>query len=42
MVIQSHYSLNLPRKSGIKCFLRLLLEIDDMGKNKTQDFCSWE
>jgi len=34
MVIQSHYSLILPRQSGIKCFVRLLFEIGDMGKTK--------
>lgn len=34
MVIEGHYSLHLPRQSGIKCFLRLLFVIDDMGKTK--------
>lgn len=34
MVIQSHYSLNLQRQSGIKCFLRLLSEVDDVEKTK--------
>lgn len=34
MVIEGHYSLHLPRQSGIKCFLRSLFEIDDMGKTK--------
>lgn len=34
MVMQSHCSLDLPWQSGIKCFLRLLFEIDDMGEIK--------
>lgn len=34
MVTESRYSLSLSRQNGIKCFLGMLFEIDDMGKAK--------
>lgn len=34
MVIGSCYRLNLSRQNGIRCFLGMLFEIDQMGKAK--------
>lgn len=38
VVIESRYSLNLSRQNGIKCFLGMLFEIDDMGKAEIKLF----